>query len=86
MVLWDPNLGSRRLDVDKGDIFIGILVRRFDNYVENKIASRNYAPSWAWEIKFTRPKPPINYNQRHGAAEINLKNGGHGKILRMPRE
>ena len=70
------------------DTHIGILVRRFDNYVENKIASRAlpYSPSWCWKIRFTTPEPPYNYNPKYGASENNLKNGGHGKIIRINRE
>lgn len=57
----------------------GFLVRRFDSYVKNKIASRNYSPSWAWEIIFT-PEAPYNYNSEYGCSEMNLLNGAYGTI------
>ena len=59
---------------------VGILTRRFDKYVECKIASRNYSPSWAWEINFIGPTP-FNYSARHGASEVNLKAGYYGRII-----
>ncbi len=75
MIVWKDRHG---LDPP---VYYGFLVRRFDNYIENKIASRNYSPSWAWEIRFT-PFTPYNYSLQHGCAEINLLNGNHGKIYR----
>ena len=90
MVLWQSlsDVGDADDDCHNGkqDTHIGILVRRFDNYVENKIASRNYSPSWCWKIKFTTAEPPYNYNPKYGASECNLKNGVHGKIIRAHRE
>ena len=79
MILWECHPNGYGTE----NVHIGILVRRFDNHVENKIASRNYSPSWCWEIKFAGPKPPYNYSQGYGAGENNLINGAHGKIIRV---
>ena len=51
---------------------IGILVKRFDFYVEKGIASRNYHPRWHWNIQWCGD-PPLDYISVYGVPERSMQ-------------
>ena len=78
---------DRRVRPKLGDTIIwhdgtvGILVERFDLYVEGRIASRRqHFPSWCWHIAFPGVAP-TDYNIRYGEAETNIVNRNKVKTI-----
>lgn len=47
---------------------IGLLVRRFDYYVEKGVASQNYRPKWHWTVDWVAG-PPLDYIFEYGIPE-----------------
>ena len=47
---------------------MGLLVRRFDYYVERGISSRNYRPQWHWTIDWIG-SAPLDYIFEYGVPE-----------------